>query len=151
MAEQTSFSAAQQRVIRVFVSFTFWDMHAEREVLTRQIFSQLCEPGGRYAVVDHRAFRWQGPRRNRGPLRRGNPRSASATEIRGPALLLLRSHRGGYLAFRRNTAGACLQTNTQHSDPARLNGLPGTYCSGEFDGAAGLAGVLPAGRGPGKI
>ena len=42
-------AGAQQRVVRVFVSSTFRDMHAEREELIKQIFPQLrkmCEARG---------------------------------------------------------------------------------------------------------
>jgi hypothetical protein len=50
MTESPSFSSLQdQRVIRVFVSFTFRDMHAERDELILRIFPnlrRLCENRG---------------------------------------------------------------------------------------------------------
>jgi hypothetical protein len=50
MIEQWSLATAhQQRVIRVFVSSTFRDMHAERDELIKRVFSQLrklCETRG---------------------------------------------------------------------------------------------------------
>ena len=42
-------AAGEQRVIRVFVSSTFRDMHEEREILIKRIFPQLrqlCEQRG---------------------------------------------------------------------------------------------------------
>jgi len=56
MADTGSISSPQQRVIRVFVSSTFQDMHAEREELVEHAFPQLrkasvtprlCRPGCR--------------------------------------------------------------------------------------------------------
>src|SRR5438094_8479858 len=51
--------AAEERLVRIFVSSTFRDMHAEREVLVKHVFPQLrkmCdERGVGWAEVD---FRW---------------------------------------------------------------------------------------------
>jgi hypothetical protein len=49
MPDQTVPFAAQQRVIRVFISSTFRDMHAERDELVKRVFPQLrkmCEQRG---------------------------------------------------------------------------------------------------------
>jgi hypothetical protein len=46
MPDQTVPFTAQQRVIRVFISSTFRDMHAERDELVKRVFPQLrklCE------------------------------------------------------------------------------------------------------------
>src|SRR4030042_3642307 len=57
--EQKGTEARRQRLIRVFVSSTFRDMHAEREELCKRVFPllrKLCEQrGGTFVDVD---LRW---------------------------------------------------------------------------------------------
>jgi len=52
MSEQAPHAYEQQRVIRVFVSSTFRDMHAEREELVKRVFPQLRK------LCEHRSVTW---------------------------------------------------------------------------------------------
>lgn len=54
--------SAPQRIVRIFVSSTFVDMHSEREVLVKRVFPalrQVCEPHG--ITVTEVDLRWGVP------------------------------------------------------------------------------------------